>query len=216
MNIGIVARTALRAVQSDSIENKILVSKKIIRDLEDHPNEASFRLCRDLRAVLKSVAKDSEASAERISDAGSLLSRVQKLDPRNQKPEPVRLDRDETIKPKAPICDGYEHGFIDPVASLFRVITQYGSTQPKWTPLENENLLQVALGDVPLGTYSVVQLWLTLAYDFKNRLKCVTSAVLPQSHWITAAICEYVNTRQIHVPTPNCFENVLEELAFLA
>ena len=116
--------------------------------------------------------------------------------------------------PKAP--DGFEPGFLDPVASVSRVTARYGSTRPKWTPLENEKLLQVALGDVPLNAHSVVQLWLSLSYDFKIRLNCVESSMLPQSLWITAAICEYVNTRHIHVPTANCFENVIEELAFRA
>jgi hypothetical protein len=218
VNIGTVARTALKAVKNESIESRLLVSKKIIKDLEDLPNEASFRLCRDLRAVLKSVTKDPQASADQIGDAGSLLARTRDLDPRSNPKEEDEPVEQESTKPEPPpkISDGFEPGFLDPIASVARVVGHYGSTRPRWTPLENERLLQVALGSIPLDAHSVVQLWLGLSYDFKTRLNFDESSVFPQSLWITAAICQYVNTRHIYVPRANCFTNVIEEVSFRA
>ena len=207
MNLGVVARTALKAVQSESIENKILVSKKIIRDLEDHPNEASFRLCRDLRAVLKSVAKDSEASAEQISDAGTLLSRVQKLDPRNQKAEPVRSDRDESIKPKDPVPDGYDEKFINVGDCIDRVTNTY-STPPRYTDLENQRLLETFLGDsTPLDEHSARQIWLHLSAEFKARCGSYEkpfTKIFPQVIVsVQTALCEFANSRGIKLPNSN-------------
>lgn len=207
MNLGVVARTALKAVQNESIENKILVSKKIIRDLEDHPNEASFRLCRDLRAALKAVTKNPQASAEQISDAGSLLSRVQKLDPRNHNTKPVRPDRDETIKPKAPIFDGFEPGFMNVNEAIGRVTITYNAPQ-RYTDLENQRLLETFLGDsTPLDEKSAEQIWLHLSAEFKARggsyEKTFTSIFPPVIVAVQTALCHFVNSRNIAVPDSN-------------
>jgi hypothetical protein len=88
------------------------------------------------------------------------------------------------------------------------------SQQPPWTDIENEKLLQTALGDIPLDAHAVIQLFLSLAYDFKERLGAVDGSMQPQASWITACICAFVNRRGISIATPNCFANIIEELAF--
>jgi hypothetical protein len=235
VNIGTVARTALKAVQNESLENKILVSKKIIKDLEDNPNEASFRLCRDLRGILKAVTRDTNATGDQITDAGSLLARNKKLDPRHepkltgegeQSDDFVRRKRGydfeaehrEFLKPKPPtpkVPDGFDPGFLNACDAIGRVRLRY-SQLPVWTAVEQETLLQVALGEIPLSVHAVQQLWLSLAYDFKERLGAVDGSMSPPSAWITACICAFVNRRGIAIPAPLCFTSFFEELAFRA
>jgi hypothetical protein len=85
MNISTNARDALRAVANESAKNKIHRCRKIIVDLEKNPEEASHRVCGDLRKVLTSVKNSPESFAEEVAAAGDLLLRVKAIDPRRQK-----------------------------------------------------------------------------------------------------------------------------------
>ena len=115
--------------------------------------------------------------------------------------------------PKAP--DGFELGFLNAIDVVARIRLKYGDSQPKWTDLENERLLQTALGETPLSEHSIRQLWLSLAHDFFDRLGCDEASLTPQTKWVTAAICSYANHHAVSIPTPGCL-NVTEELAFRA
>jgi hypothetical protein len=229
MNTGAISRTALRAVQDESIENKILVSKKIIIEIQNTPSEASVRLAADLRKILKSVTKDADASAEQIHEAGALLTRI--VDPRRrrgQDPETAlrsteRLPKfdedgwleDKKLKTPETIPDGFDRS-INANEAVARVAGKYGSQQPSWTDVRHQEVLQIALGETLLDERSVVQLYLGLAYDFVERLKCNEAEVPPQSRWLSASICAYALKQGIRVPTPNCFTNPFDELKFRA
>jgi hypothetical protein len=216
MNVGTISRQALRAVSGESLENRILVSKKIIREIEDTPSEASHRLCQDLRATLKSVTTDPRATGEQLHEVGSLLARVRKFDPRRNPKEPHEVEpaKPDPVKPghSVPrVSDGFTRGFIDPIAAIARVTFKYGSHPPPWNTGNQVEVLRTALGDVGLDANAVRQLWLTLAHDFKERL--VGSDTAPQTKCILACICAHANRNQIALPTPNCL-NLIEELAF--
>jgi hypothetical protein len=216
MNIGTISRQALRAVARESIENRLLVSKKIIKEVEDTPNEASHRLCQELRATLKSVATGTNATGEQVREAGSLLARVRAFDPRRNPKEPHEVEpaKLEPVKsrPSVPrVSDGFTRGFIDPIAAIARVTFKYGSHPPPWNTRNQVEVLRTALGDVGLDANAVRQLWLTLAHDFKERL--VGSDMAPQTKCILACICAHANQNQIVLQTPNCL-NLSEELAF--
>jgi hypothetical protein len=220
MNIGTISRQALRAVSGESVENRILVSKKIIKEIEDTPNEASHRLCQDLRATLKSVITDPSATGEQVHECGSLLARVRAFDPRrNPKAtnavEPAELD---PVKPRSlapPVPDGFERGFVDPIAAVERVTAKFGQQQPSWTDLWHIDLLQTAIGGgIAVDEHSVRQLWHAMVYDFKERLGCVEGSLVPQAKWITSSICAFANKHGISIPTPNCFSSVFDELSF--
>jgi len=60
------------------------------------------------------------------------------------------------------VPDGFERGLIDPIAAIARVTFKYGSKQPPWNTGNQVEVLRTALGDVPLDTNAVRQLWLTL------------------------------------------------------
>jgi hypothetical protein len=83
MNSGLIARSALRAVASETTEKQLHLCGKIVRDLEKAPDESSLRLCADLRFILKNVK--THGIAEQVIAAGDLLKRIKKFDPRNSK-----------------------------------------------------------------------------------------------------------------------------------
>jgi hypothetical protein len=230
MNTGRICRQALRTVSTESLESRILVTKKIIRELEDVPGEVSHRLCADLRAVLKSVTSDPSASAETLYECGSLLARVRKLDPRRNSKgvndaEPDDLDptakRRERVKSNPPASresDGYQPGFIIITESLFRVSVKYPQ-KPKWTQVENETILTVALGNIPLEPHAAQQLWLAFGYDWKRLGGCFeagkhfSNLMSPQAGWIQDAICSFANCNEIPLPTPNIF-SITDDIAW--
>jgi hypothetical protein len=116
-------------------------------------------------------------------------------------------------KPSPPIPDGFERNFIDPREAICRVTAKYGEQQPPWTPIGQTDFLQTALGAIVLDEHSVRQLYLALAYDFKERLAC--GDTVPQTNWILASICAHAIRNSIAIPTPNCF-TLMEEFSFRA
>jgi hypothetical protein len=103
--------------------------------------------------------------------------------------------------------DGFQCGFIDPQAAVDRVVAAGYKEIPKGA--SDSNLLQAALGDVPLDEKSVGQLWLTLGYWFKEKFggaPAKGSNVMPgPARWIMACICGYANPRYIKIISPNVF-----------
>lgn len=112
--------------------------------------------------------------------------------------------------------DGFQRGLIDPEAAIARVLCAGYKKIPDGA--KDTNLLQVALGEVPLDEKSVAQLWLTFGYWFKEVLGGGPgrdgSVIMPaQSRWIVACICGYANPRHIGIPTPSIF-SFADDLAF--
>jgi hypothetical protein len=85
-NISANGRAALKAVANDSAAEKLLRCKKIIVPLEQNPpNETSDRIVEDLRHILRTVQKATNASSEEVASAGDLLLRVKALGVRREK-----------------------------------------------------------------------------------------------------------------------------------
>jgi hypothetical protein len=218
MNLGTISRQALRATSGESLENRILIAKKVIKEIEVTPSESSHRLCADLRATLKSVTSDPNATGEQVHECGSLLARVRAFDQRRNKStdeaEPAKVNP-VTPRPSPATPDGFIRGFVDPIAAVSRVAAKYGERQPPWSDVGHADLLRTAIGEgVTVDEHSVRQLWYSLAYDFIERLKGVEDALPPEVRRLTAAICAFANKHGISIPTANCFTNVGQELSF--
>jgi hypothetical protein len=103
--------------------------------------------------------------------------------------------------------DRFQRGLIDPQAAVDRVVAAGYKEIPKGA--SDSNLLQAALGDVPLDEESVGQLWLTLGYWFKEKFggaPAKGSNVMPgPARWIMACICGYANPRHTKIISPNVF-----------
>ncbi len=115
MNIASNGRLALRATAGAPPAEKILRCRKILIDLENHPEETSIRVIQDLRMVLRSVQKSETANAEQITQSGDLLLRLKKIDPRrlkrianqNDEDEPVAVTEPNNLSGHRPPADGY-------------------------------------------------------------------------------------------------------------
>ena len=114
-NISSNGRIALRAVQNDSAAEKLLRCKKIIVPLESNPpNETSDRIVEDLRHILRTVQKATDASSEEVASAGDLLLRVKALGVRREKfrankteDEPVVVSEANNLSVHRPPADNY-------------------------------------------------------------------------------------------------------------
>jgi len=98
---------------------------------------------------------------------------------------------------------GFQRGLVDPQAAIDRVAAVYramprGADDPK--------LLELALGDNTLDETTVMLLWLSFAYWYKEVLNAAGagSDIMPQpARWIMACCCSFINTRHIAVPAPS-------------
>jgi len=207
---------ALEAVLSENLDSRLLLLKKNIAAVENENLKSTHRLCRAMRLVISSVKANPAVTPEQRQLCAEYSGRVRNFDPRRNRSRPDEVEPAELdpVKPRPsspPVPDGFIRGLIDPVAAIARVSFKHGSQQPPWNTDNQVEVLRTALGDVPLDTNAVRQLWLTLAYDFKERL--VGSDTAPQTKCILACICAHANRNQIALPTPNCL-NLIEELAF--
>jgi hypothetical protein len=183
------------------------------------------------------IKRDPQATSETLQIAADFKARVKAFTPKRGakgaetesppagiEPVPVRSRRpkfDEVAwleDQKLKSCelmilpDGFYRS-VNAIEAVSRVSIKYGSQQPSWTDLANDELLQVALGDIPLNEQSVVQCYLSLAYDFKERLNAIGGPLALQTKWLTSAICAYARKHAIAVPVPNCL-TMHEELSF--
>ena len=124
-------------------------------------------------------------------------------------------------EPSALIPDGYEKDFLNFDEVIARVTQRYGSAPPKPDSIE---LLNTALGTIPLDGHSARQLWLCLAYRFKELggafdTDHYASKMLPrQAIWIQTSLCYYGNRNDLGLGSnpslPNCFTNVFDQVGF--
>jgi hypothetical protein len=127
------------------------------------------------------------------------------------------LTKDDSVV----VPDGYEKDLLNFHEVIARVIERYGSASPKPDSIE---LLTTALGTIPLDGHSARQLWLCLAYRFKEvggafDLDHYASKLLPlQAIWIQTALCYYGNRNDLGLGSnpsvPNCFIHVLDQVGF--
>lgn len=130
-NISSNGRIALRAVQNESSAEKLTRCKKIIVPLESNaPNETSDRIVEDLRRILRTVQKATNASSEEVSSAGDLLVRVKALGVRREefranKPEDDGTSASQVPKPSFLSWDSLRETFTTVLgAALWRQISQ--------------------------------------------------------------------------------------------
>src|SRR5689334_6598127 len=65
--------------------------------------------------------------------------------------------------PPPPVPDGFEPSFLD-IGSAIACVAEKYEDRPRYTDLENERLLQVALGEIPLCAHSARKMWLVLGH----------------------------------------------------
>jgi hypothetical protein len=223
---------ALAACLTEPIDSRLKLLGDTINAVERRDLKGTNRLCGRLTALISSLKKEPSASSEQLSRLAGYAVRVRAFNPRRT----AKQSQDEAMRGRSsriqapdhaewfdeqrkkilsvpPVEDGFIRGLVDPIAAVDRVRLKY-SQQPPWTFIEQEKLLQTALGDIPLDTHAVRQLWLALAYDFSERLKCAEDSLTPEIRWITSSICAYANRYGISIPTANCFTTFFEELAF--
>jgi len=210
-NLSTLAREALRQVEGASITKRILVSRKVICDLERQPDEASLRVCADLRKVLLSVTTDAEASPEQVKDTKGLLIRVRTINPRNQRdndevsieelettnrriatPDPSKYERPVVPTPKRE-PDGYDSSFIEGGinAAIERVISKGYSAD--MSIKQHEPFLQAALGlSRVLDASAAEQIWLALSYAWKERWN---QKLAPMVKKLQTAVLTYLNLK---------------------
>jgi hypothetical protein len=226
---------ALAACLAEPIETRLKLLGDTINAVEKHDLKATNRLCGRLTSVIASLKNDVSASSEQLSKVAGYAVRVRAFNPRRigkqregrlRSPQHEDWLREQTEKKisETPVSDGFVPGFLDAAEAIANVRLKY-SQQPKWTAIENEKLIQIALGAVPISEHSVRQLWLALAYSYKKNLQdggilldsipTVQRIGTPEHavRWVTAAICQYVNFRGIQLPAPNCL-NFIEEIGF--
>ena len=229
-NLSTLAREALRQVEGASITKRILVSRKVICDLERQPDEASLRVCADLRKVLLSVTTDAEASPEQVKDTKGLLIRVRTINPRNQRdndevsieelettnrriatPDPSKYERPVVPTPKRE-PDGYDSSFIEGGinAAIERVISKGYSAD--MSIKQHEPFLQTALGSRTLDALAADQLWLALSYAWKERWN---QKLAPMAKKLQTAVLSYSNPKGFQIHEPDCLSFV-ESIDFLS
>jgi hypothetical protein len=238
-----IVQQAIEAGFLEPIDARLTLLGKTVTAVEQKQLKATNRLCGSLTKLIRSIKSDASASSEQIERLADYAVRVRAFNPRivgkqtDTEFEEEGLPRSTSsrgigrlyppdhaewfdeqrrkILSVPPVEDGFVRGFVDPFAAVDRVRLKY-SQQPPWTFIEQEKLLQVALGETPLSAHAVQQLWLSLAYDFSERLECAEGSLTPETKWITSSICAYANRYGISIPTANCFTNFFEELAFRA
>lgn len=104
--------------------------------------------------------------------------------------------------------DGFQRGLIDAESAVARVAAKYkeimrGANDPQ--------LLQIALGDVPLSNECAKQLWLTFGYAWRelwggNCDRKGSDVMPPASRWALACLCTYANARRLELPDPGIFQ----------
>ena len=210
------------SLSNPDIENRLTLLKKTISAVEQQQIKNTARLSRSLIKVLSSVKKDPAATPDQLALVADFKARIGLFDPRNEENRSRETERRLTereqylqeLEARVPKVvkqtDGFDNSFVSATDCIDRVRQKYGDTQPRWTEWDNDNLIRIALGDIPLNAKAVQQLWLTLSYDFAERQSLTT-----QTKWITSAICDYARRCDIPIPTPNCF-NIMQELAFRA
>src|SRR5882724_6491508 len=97
-NISSNGRAAIKSLATASAAEKLLRCKKIIVPLESNPpNETSDRIVEDLRHILRTVQKATDASSEEVASAGDLLLRVKALGVRREKFRANKTEEDGEI-----------------------------------------------------------------------------------------------------------------------
>jgi hypothetical protein len=159
----------------------------------------------NVRALVAGLAKrNSQGWA--LSVSFGVLARVAE--------EWLAAERGIKIEPEKKPNDGFQRGLIDPEAAVARILAAGYRQIPRGA--DDPKLLQVALGNIPLTDDTARQLWLTLAYYWKETLggKQNGSDIMPPaSRWILACLCHWVNTNHIQIHNPSCF-SFADSIAF--
>jgi hypothetical protein len=170
--------------------------------------------------VLNSIKWDANVTPDQIALVAEYRTRVDSFDPRKPEnriaeDEPA-ADRPKPPKPAPKLLEGYDPSFLNVAEAIERVVGQY-TVKPYYSDFENDRLLEVFLGGRPLNDYAVVQCWLALAYEFKNRGgsfdKPFASLFPPQADWVQTALASFINRNHVNVPAPNCL-TFMEDVAF--
>jgi hypothetical protein len=118
------------------------------------------------------------------------------------------------------VPDGFEKDYLNFDEVIARVTKRYGSASPK---PDNIELLTTALGMIPLDGHSARQLWLCLAYKFKevggsfDTDHYASKLLPPQAIAIQTSLCYFGNRNNLGLGSnpslPNCF-NVTDQIGF--
>lgn len=228
---------------TEPVEKRLKRLGDTIKDVEENlklPKDRNRlkptnRLCGKLTTLISSVRRDPTATSDQLQVCAGYAVRVRKFNPRRIGKQPdlesgegsasTHTEHEKFIDEQrkkvlstAHVNDGFDPTFLNVYEVIGRVTDKY-TERPRWNDLENERLLQVALGEIPLGANSAKHLWLALSYAWKARGGCFDAGktfsglMAPQAEWTQSAICSFANRHQIPLPTPNIF-SLIDNLAW--